>query len=78
MTIKKTNKDCLRGGCERWYYNQTGPTTVWIEDCWRCGFNVLENERRQKIPLTLCEDGLRRKIIPAKPSSGEVKEVGEK
>jgi hypothetical protein len=35
--------------------------------CARCGFNVEEDARRKQIPLTLCEDGLRRKLIPPKP-----------
>lgn len=35
--------------------------------CDRCGFNVEEDARRKQIPLTLCEDGLRRKLIPPKP-----------
>lgn len=31
--------------------------------CAKCGFNADEDERRKNIPLTLCEDGLRRKLI---------------
>lgn len=36
--------------------------------CARCGFNVDEDSRRKQIPLTLCSDGLRRKLIPPKPA----------
>lgn len=32
-------------------------------DCARCGFNADEAERRKNIPLTECDDGLRRKVI---------------
>lgn len=31
--------------------------------CEYCGFNAEEAERRKKLPLVLCPDGLRRKII---------------
>lgn len=34
--------------------------------CDRCGFNVDEDARRKQIPLTLCSDGLHRKLIPPK------------
>lgn len=33
------------------------------QDCERCGFNPEEAERRKDIPLTECDDGLRRKIL---------------
>lgn len=36
------------------------------KDCENCGFNPQEAERRKNIPLTLCKDGLRRKIIGVK------------
>lgn len=55
-------KGCLRGSCDD------------IRECSRCGWNEKEATRRKKIPLTLCEDGLRRKIIPRKPHTAEVKE----
>lgn len=32
-------------------------------NCAHCGFNPEEAKRRKEIPLTLCEDGLRRKIL---------------
>lgn len=35
--------------------------------CDRCGFNKPEADRRREIPLTLCKDGLMRKLIPVKP-----------
>ncbi len=31
--------------------------------CKFCGFEASEAEKRKKIPLTLCEDGLKRKIL---------------
>lgn len=67
MKTSKINKDCLRGGCERWFYSQTGNDPVNIEECERCGWNKEEDARRKKIEPTLCKDGLRRIIIPAKP-----------
>ena len=46
--------------------------------CSRCGFFEEEAERRKQIPLTLCEDGLRRKLIPPKtPFIAPVQEGGE-
>lgn len=46
--------------------------------CARCGFNVDEDARRKQIPLTLCSDGLRRKLIPPKTSViTSVQEGGE-
>lgn len=36
------------------------------EECERCGFSAEEAARRQAVPLTLCGDGLRRKIIRRK------------
>lgn len=61
------NPDCLYGGCEEWRYSQNGGQPCYIDECWRCGHNVLEAARRQRIPLTKCEDGLMRKLIPKKP-----------
>lgn len=79
MKTSKINKDCLRGGCERWYFNQDGPNPIALNECARCGFNIAEDEMRKKIPLTLGKDGLRRKIIPAKPQYWpEDKEGGKK
>ena len=46
--------------------------------CARCGFNVDEDARRKQIPLTLCEDGLRRKLIsPKLPVIAPVQEGGK-
>lgn len=61
MTEEKV-KGCLKGRCDD------------IQGCSRCGWNEKEDARRKKIPLTLCEDGLRREIIPRKPHTAEVKE----
>lgn len=35
--------------------------------CKYCAWNPAEMARRAKIPLTMCSDGLRRKIIPLRP-----------
>ena len=43
------------------------PSSYCYRNCERCGFDKDENERRKQIPLTLCPDGLRRKIIPRRP-----------
>lgn len=60
-------KDCLRGGCPEWYYAQHAGKI--FTKCERCGWDEEEANRRKKIPLTLCKDGLRRIIIPKKPVS---------
>jgi len=46
--------NCIKGGC----YD--------VHNCSECGFDKAEDARRKEIPLTLCEDGLRRKIIHRK------------
>ncbi len=51
--------NCLAGGCST------------IGFCSRCGFDDAENERRKELPLVLCRDGLRRKIIPRKDQEQE-------
>lgn len=68
------NEKCLRGGCARWW----GATKAGLklEECSRCGFDKEENARRIATPLTLCADGLLRKIIPRKPWSEIPKEEG--
>lgn len=35
-------------------------------NCENCGFNPVEAKRRKNIPLTLCADGLRRKVVGVK------------
>ena len=72
--LELKNKDCLRGGCLRWQYAQKEMPTPYIEACWRCGFNVAEDLRRKQIPLTLCDDGLRRKLIPPRGKETEVED----
>lgn len=69
--LELKNKDCLRGGCLRWQYAQKEAPTPYVEACWRCGFNVAEDLRRKQIPLTLCDDGLRRKLIPPRGNTQE-------
>ena len=69
--MEERNKDCLRGGCERWQYVQKEVATPYIDACWRCGFNIMEDARRKQIPLTLCDDGLRRKLIPPRGKTQE-------
>lgn len=59
------NKNCIKHGCEDWENNYISAEPYPF--CEHCGFNKLEAERRKKIPLVLCEDGLRRKIL----STGE-------
>lgn len=57
----KPPENCLRGGCDS------------IGKCEHCGFDIAENKRRKKIPLVLCKDGLRRKIIPRTEEKKEEK-----
>ena len=54
MKDKKLSEFCIYGGCDV------------PRGCARCGFNREEDARRKELPLTLCKDGLRRKIIPIK------------
>ncbi len=57
MAKEKTKpNNCMLGGCSEGY-------------CRQCGFNRFEDARRKKIPLTLCEDGLWRKILQRKPEA---------
>ena len=59
------NGNCLRpSACAAWdYFKQYNPTED-FQECERCGWNVLEDAFRKDLPLTLCPDGLRRKLIP--------------
>ena len=59
------NHNFLRGGCDTW--TALAKVERKCAECERCGFNPVENKRRKQIPLTLCEDGLYRKIIPKRP-----------
>lgn len=55
----KPPENCLKDGC------------FWPSGCSHCGFDKAENERRKKLPLVMCHDGLRRKIIPRKNQEQE-------
>lgn len=44
--------------------------------CSRCGFFEEEAARRKMIPLTLCKDGLMRKLIPRKSNAQEIAPEG--
>ena len=61
----KRPENCLCGGCYQ------------IGMCKRCGFDKTENERRKKLPLVKCSDGLMRKIIPAKYREYSKKDKGD-
>ena len=41
-------------------------------ECRHCGWDDEEAERRKAMPLALCEDGLRRKILPPRPRTDEL------
>lgn len=59
------NPKCLRpNGCMAWQFHREGNPAMDFQDCERCGWNRVEAEMRKTIPLTLCPDGLRRKLIP--------------
>lgn len=68
MDVK--NENCLRGGCARWRGAVSAGLT--FTACERCGFDKQEASRRMKIPLTLCPDGLQRKLIPPIPRRNDV------
>ena len=67
MAAKITNPDCLRGCCDAWATAKRNNIEFPVY-CDRCGFNRGEDERRKQLPLTLCDDGLRRKVIPKLPT----------
>lgn len=54
--IPREKEICMNGGC----YNAT------TKCCGTCGMNPAEAERRKKVPVVKCRDGLRRKIIRRK------------
>jgi len=64
---------CIKNGCEEWYGVAKNDLRKANAMCVRCGFSKTEDELRKKLPLTLCEDGLRRKLIP--PKTGPWKEA---
>ena len=55
--------NCLLGGC-------AGAFT-----CADCGFNPKESERRKRLPLYLCADGLTRVFVARKKKPRPVKEL---
>lgn len=66
------NGKCIRSnGCAAWQYFAEDNPGKEFPECERCGWNVQEDARRKAIPLTLCSDGLRRKIIPPRQSTVE-------
>lgn len=44
--------------------------------CEHCGWNQEEYARRKALPLTRCEDGLRRKILPPRAPRPRPNEFG--
>jgi len=80
----KNNSD-LPFPCAMQVFNDRKQIYVWgrpavtcgHKECYRCAWNHEEAQRRAQIPLTLCPDGLRRKIIPPKPKYGESEEGPE-
>ena len=59
------NGNCLRSSaCAAWEYFKAANPTEDFQECKRCGWNVQEDAFRKELPLTLCPDGLRRKLIP--------------
>lgn len=59
---KLINPMCLKGACDEW--QAAAKEGKQYKYCERCGFRKEEDEMRKAIPLTMCEDGLRRKLIP--------------
>lgn len=62
--INVRNPKCMKGGCL--YWESCLESDRECTECDRCGFNFEEDARRKEIPLVMCKDGKRRKIIPAK------------
>ena len=73
--IDEKNENCLRGGCPKW--KRAVEAGLNFTACERCGFDREEAKRRLDIPLTLCSDGLQRKLIPPKPGRDIVDEEDE-
>lgn len=62
MSHRDGNKNCLNFACHSW--NEARDKAAFEAACCsRCGFDAREAARREKIPLELRVDGLRRKII---------------
>lgn len=53
---------CTLGGCD---------TPASRKKCAKCGWEEAERERRSHIPLTECEDGIKRMIITREMKEGE-------
>lgn len=56
----EVKQNCTMGVCARF---------AGYANCVRCGFNVLEAERRHKLPLIEGEDGLCRKYVGTRTES---------
>ena len=50
--IRRRQATCLLRGCD-----------AEIRNCGACGWNRQESERRSRLPLTRCADGLRRMVV---------------
>lgn len=74
--LPKANGNCLRSSaCAAWQYFKKDNPNGEFPECECCGWNVQEDARRKEIPLTLCSDGLRRKIIPPRQRTVEDEET---
>ena len=62
MRKKKTGCVCTIDGCWRWEYAQRHRVGD-LPECEHCGFNLVEAQRREKLPLTPMPCGLRRKLV---------------
>lgn len=69
---EERNPLCTKTSCLDWHYKHKDNPLFANTLCERCGFSKKENAFRKSIPLTICDDGLRRKIIPAKKAGESI------
>lgn len=71
--MESKNPVCIKNSCLDWQYKKDYDIEQANAMCERCGFSKKEDAMRKAIPLTLCADGLKRKLIP--PRNRARKEV---
>jgi hypothetical protein len=72
----QNNPLCIHIGCAEWHYRQDRDLAEANAMCERCGFSKKEDAMRKAIPLTLCDDGLKRKLIPPRQRKEEQNDPG--
>ena len=69
--MEAKNPVCIKNACLDWQYKREHDKAQANALCERCGFSKKEDALRKTIPLTLCADGLKRKLIPPRKRKEE-------